>query len=290
MKRLAVIILAVVVFTAVSALSQSQEVHNYLHKLAQGKVDEVKKALPDLLIDYPDDPGVILLHAAVIVDGSKALERYKKIVTQYPASEWADDAYWRIVQYYAIIGDTTNARKELEVYRSKCPKSEFLIAATEAVKASVAYVRSTSAEKKAALKKESQSKVTDTKENKKNKIQQKKNGKDAQVKKETPAAESKAAPEEATEKTVRKDDGIGPKTDKNKYGLQIGVYGSEETARSQVELYRKQRLIANIYPKKVGDADMFAVVIGDYAGKESAEKARELVQTQCKCVPILYEK
>ena len=51
--------------TSPLALGQASIVRNRLQSLAMGKLDEVKRDLPDLLAEFPDDPGVQFLHASV---------------------------------------------------------------------------------------------------------------------------------------------------------------------------------------------------------------------------------
>ena len=50
------------------------------------------------------------------------------------------------------------------------------------------------------------------------------------------------------------------------------------------------RMLADIKQKKLGNETMYAVVIGDYSSKASAENAKIIVQQQCKCIPIIFEK
>ncbi|MFN3305875.1 MAG: tetratricopeptide repeat protein, partial [Candidatus Kapaibacteriota bacterium] len=88
---------------------QSEKIKDYLRMIDEGKVTEVKLALPDLLAEYPNDPGVQFLHASVLEDASKAIEIYEKIIRTYPKSEYADECYWRIIQFYALKGEIERA-------------------------------------------------------------------------------------------------------------------------------------------------------------------------------------
>ena len=42
--------------------------------------------------------------------------------------------------------------------------------------------------------------------------------------------------------------------------------------------------------KNVGNEKVFAVIIGEYPNRESAERAKEIVQRQCECEPFVVEK
>ena len=252
------IILIVFVLTFVNlnfGYSQSDKVVSYLRLVALGKADEVKKSLPDLMAEYPDDPGVMLLHAVVIEDAFKAIEIYEKIVNNYPESQWADDAYWRIVQFHAVLGDTTKALKELNIYRKRYPTSEFLIAATDVVRSACIVGRKHS--------------TTKTPDNKKSiELSEKE-------KKETPS------------KSIAKD---LEDNSKATYGLQVGIYSTEEAAKAEMKRFHQQRLRTTILPKVIDGIKMYAVIIGNYSTKEAAEEAKIIVAGQCNCTPLIFKK
>jgi hypothetical protein len=130
-------------FSAIPSFSQASIVRNRLQLVAMGRLDEVRRELPDLLAEYPEDPGIQFLHAVVLEDATRALPIYQRIVKEKPDCEWADDAQWRIVQYYALRRDTMRARNELTSYRKSFPQSEFLLSASDLVRAAVGSGRST---------------------------------------------------------------------------------------------------------------------------------------------------
>lgn len=267
------IVIALITFTLNGLFGQTEEVRNSLNLIAQGKIDEVKIHLPDLLAEYPNDPGVQLLHGIVIEDGFKAVQKFMDIIVNYPKSEWADDAYWRIVQFYAIIGDTSQAKMYLADYRKNFPTSEFLVAATDAVKAALFIARS---DKKS--KNFTDVKIDLSQENK-------------EITEEGNEQIIDENNEEATEEEIIDlEDENETKEVKIKYGLQVGVYSTYEAAKNEVERFKKMRMLAEIKQKKIGNETMYAVVIGDYSSKESAENAKIIVQQQCKCIPIIFEK
>jgi hypothetical protein len=113
----------------------------YLTMIADGRLQDVKAKLPDLMVERPNDPGVQLLLGVVIDDAFKALDIYKRITDNHPESEWADDAYWRIVQFYAVMGDTTKAKGELNNFRRRYPTSGYLVPAIDVVRSSIAMTR-----------------------------------------------------------------------------------------------------------------------------------------------------
>jgi len=272
MKKNFVVIFLLFFAATFLVFSQGDQVKKYMKMVAQGKISDVKLALPDLLAEYPDDPGVLLLHASVVDDANKAIDIYEKIVKKHPESEYADDAYWRIIQYYAIKGDLDRANLELEAYRKKFPTSEFLTPAADVVRTATALSKGGSRNHPVvAEKKKEKEEIAPKKEKKMENL---------------PKHYEK---EKVKEKSIEK-----PRDDEKDYkgtwGLQVGVYSTKEAAANEVERFRSMRLRSEIIQKKVDGASMHAVVIGDYSTKESAEAAKNIVQQQCSCSPMVFKK
>ena len=66
MQRLTLFVILAI--ATIGASAQGVGVKNYIQQVAAGWTSDAKKALPDLLIDAPDDPAVMFLHAALIDD------------------------------------------------------------------------------------------------------------------------------------------------------------------------------------------------------------------------------
>lgn len=131
-------VIAIGLLTAAFPLwSQHASIRAKILAVAEGRVEEIRRQIPALLNEYPNDPGVLFLSAIVENDGPKALQLYQRIVREFPTSEWADDSQWRIVQYYALLRDTAAARAALAEYQQRYPLSEFLIHAQNLVQATV---------------------------------------------------------------------------------------------------------------------------------------------------------
>ena len=394
-----------------TSFSQDAIVNDYLTLVARGKVQDVKSKLPDLMVEYPNNAGVKLLLAVVLEDASKSVDIYKEIVKNYPDNIWADDAYWRLIQYYAITGDITNAKEELENFRNNYPTSPFLVNSGETVRFAESIIKSNaklnakteskSETKKADAGEYSELKVTPktevevktepklvnkldkfkpktpsleevTKEEEKKTIDAKRpnlhlsantdktnkeshndddghhsegvqeldehndemvtlKGEVSNDKTEEMSLEDeikirqniskslandkliseKAASEKAvTEKEVSEKNPLvetastttltkieGTPIDKNEeevktktYGLQVSIYASQETAELEMKKYLKQRMRTEVKKKIVDGNKMYAVVIGNYSSRESAEGARGIVEQQCNCSPIIFEK
>ena len=239
--------------------AQEKVITEYLQLYSQGKMAEVRTALPDLLVEYPNDPGVKLLLAVVLEDAEKAVEIYKEIVQKYPESEWSDDAYWRLIQYYAVKGDVDKAEYELINFRKRYPTSEFLSASTDVVRTARSIVNARLKQVEQNLKNDEATMQTKTET------------------KEKIAKEEPKPKEEFTNKSTN-------------YSLQVGIYSTKEAAEVEKEKFLKKRLRTSIEEKTINGVKKYAVVIGNYSSMESAEAAKKIIQQQCECEPIIYQK
>lgn len=117
------------------AYSQSDiPISKYLNEVASGNSDKVRMILPDLMVEYPNDPGVKFLTAAVLSDAMKALDIYTDIVNNSPQSNWADDALYRVIQFNVVLNDENAATQNLELLRKRYPTSEFIVPSADLVK------------------------------------------------------------------------------------------------------------------------------------------------------------
>lgn len=440
----AVVVYLTLLFTCSNvAHSQDAIVNDYLTMVARGKVQEVKAKLPDLMVEYPDSPAVKLLLAVVLEDATKSVEIYKDIVKKYPDNIWADDAYWRLIQYYAIVGDINKAKSELAIFRENYPTSPFLVTSGETVRLAESVISSRNSknmsnsnnvvnpnsannsseiteikvykEPKTSETKAPEIKTSEPKEenhseanhstaktetsDKKltNKLEKQKtplptleelsneteeneakNNEIAELReehseemeaevnlehKENPMLHSEVNTHKTNEHSepVKNSDKITNKNSKSKneemsledemkmrqsvskslankkleseiksdnitkdaksnsennsnknilneeenvtslmkteeelksktYGLQVAVYNSKDAAELEMQKYIKQRMRTEVKTKSVDGNKLYAVVIGNYSSKESAEGARTIVEKQCNCEPMIFEK
>lgn len=384
MNRL-VILLALMATYSAFAQSNDQEISELLNQVARGQTQSVKAQIPNLVAANPNDPGVKLILAVVIDDAFKAVEIYNEIVIEHPTSSWADDAYWRIVQFYSILGDTTKARIELDNFRQKYPTSEYIIPASDVVRSAVGLAKidkkrvielgnvfnnkitkEATHQNKEKLKKMVEEKQTttdlltnntDTDENADEKENQ-----ETQTPMQTEKTDDKKIADNPGVPTEQKPEGTtidnlqsnpNPETDKkiedvkknemqetekplsaqeildkqiaqnqkeveafkkkkkeeyeqkkidelNKieeeedskmfFGLQVGLFNTREAAEAEMKKFLQQRMRTEVKTKMIDGEEKYAVVIGNYTSRASAESAKYYVNQQCNCNPIILEK
>jgi cell division septation protein DedD len=135
MKR-ALLILVVAGFTVVplSAQTADEDIRAAIRKIDNGQFEEVRKELPDLAAKYQNNAGIMYLQGRLASDGIEAVKFYQSVVDNFPRSEWADDALYRIYQYYYSLGLYRTAELKMQQLRKEYPDSPYLNGDTGDVK------------------------------------------------------------------------------------------------------------------------------------------------------------
>ena len=260
--------------TSPLALGQASIVRNRLQSLAMGKLDEVKRDLPDLLAEFPDDPGVQFLHASVLEDMSKSLPMYQRIVKEQPDCEWSDDAQWRIVHYYAMKRDTAKAREEMQNFRTAYPKSELLLTTYDLLRATVGGAGRPS---KQTIKQE-------------NRTEQKTEEKKI-IKKDSISKNSNSTKIDSS--LITRGNITNPKNNRTEtlFTLQVGVFKTKAAAEQEFDDYKAKRMKVNLTDRKMPDGSLrYVVTIGEYSSRKNAEAGVALVKDVCNCTPLIIQK
>ncbi len=116
-------------------LSQShdKEMRDAIEKVDKGQSEEVRKILPDLVAKYQNEPGMLYLQGRLATDGIEAVKFYQGIVDNFSKSEWADDALYRIHQYYYSLGLYRTADLKMQQLKKEYPNSPYVTAKPEPI-------------------------------------------------------------------------------------------------------------------------------------------------------------
>jgi len=109
-----------------SVKAQEVDIVDYLKKIEQGNVEEVRSQLPELKKKYPKSSNVLYLEGLLTENGQDAVAIYQNIVDKYPKSNYADAALFRIYSYYFSLGLYNTADKNLTKLRKDYPDSPYL--------------------------------------------------------------------------------------------------------------------------------------------------------------------
>ena len=113
-------------FTSYVFAQTDVNINKMLENISNGKTEAVNQELISLQKKYPNNPGLMYVKAYMATDGSEAVKLYNEIVQKYPSSEWADDALYRVYQYYTITDNTKLANEKLNLLKTKYPNSSFI--------------------------------------------------------------------------------------------------------------------------------------------------------------------
>jgi hypothetical protein len=126
MRIPAVLLLATMVAAGLMAQTGTEpDIQRRLELIEKGQGDAVKAELPALMTTYQNHPGVMYLQAVLTSDGSEASKMFQNIVDNFPRSEWADDALYRLYQYYYSIGLYKTADQKLTQLKTQYPFSAY---------------------------------------------------------------------------------------------------------------------------------------------------------------------
>jgi cell division septation protein DedD len=108
------------------AQTTGPDIKKYVEAVSQGNADEVRNELPDLVTKYPNHPGVMYLQGLVTREGSEAIRTYQSLVDNFPESEWADDALYKVYQFYYALGLYRTAEIKMKQLVEKYPASPYV--------------------------------------------------------------------------------------------------------------------------------------------------------------------
>ncbi len=121
-----VIVLSLVLTTAGRSQTVDAEVRDAIAKVDNGQSEAVRQVLPELVAKYQNNPGIMYLQGRLATDGIEAVKFYQSVVDNFPKSEWADDALYRIYQYYYSLGIYRMAQHKMDQLRRDYPNSPYV--------------------------------------------------------------------------------------------------------------------------------------------------------------------
>ena len=231
---------------AVTGLPHAQDVgpdiDKYLSRVERGEADKVRAELPALLAKYPNAPGVLYLQGVLTTDGTEAVRIYQSIVDNVPKSEWADDALYKVYQFYYAIGLYRTAEIKLNQLKADYPRSKYLTRGTQMITPGLAE------EKEAG---------------------------------ELPQPERpKATREDSLQARVGNSPGDDrdlslssvPAGTRGQYALQIGAYSQQVNAEKQKLFFEDLGYSVEVINQVRANRSLFVVLVGEYKTADEAKR------------------
>ena len=79
-------------------------VDKYIDEVMSGQISQAMENLPNYLLEYPNDPGVLYLSALLETNGVLAKEKFSQIYKNHQSSEYADKSVIKVSEYYYTAG------------------------------------------------------------------------------------------------------------------------------------------------------------------------------------------
>lgn len=106
-----------------AAQVSEQEVRRRLDQIHAGQLERVRSEVSGWMKQSPNDPAVLYLDAYVTENGDQAVKKYQAIVDKFPQSDWADDALYKVYQYYYAVGLYKTADAKMNQLNQQYPHS-----------------------------------------------------------------------------------------------------------------------------------------------------------------------
>jgi hypothetical protein len=119
-------LISMLFLNTINIVAQGIEISEYLKKIENGKIEEVREKLPELKSKYPDDPSVLFLDGILTENGKIALKLFSTVVNSYPESKYADAAAYRIYSYYYATDQLNDADTWLNRLKKDYPSSPYV--------------------------------------------------------------------------------------------------------------------------------------------------------------------
>ncbi len=104
--------------------------------LEEGKIEELESALPNLIAQYPDEPFVLYLQAAINSGGDEAITQLRTILKDHPNTLAAELALMKIGEYLYSKGLYSQASEQLKLIPLHYPESKQIERAVSLLKKS----------------------------------------------------------------------------------------------------------------------------------------------------------
>jgi len=138
----------VYLFFIVSIISAQVDIVPTLKHIETGEIGEAQSDFKRLGSRYPKDANVKFLDAVLTENGDKALQKYSIVYTNYPESQFADAALYRVFSYYYSLGIYNKAEKHLTQLKENYPNSPYIKAANRTLPSEDFFIQTGTEQKK----------------------------------------------------------------------------------------------------------------------------------------------
>lgn len=120
------LLMASVLSLPVFAQQAGPDISQHISAIEAGQAERVREEIPSLLARYPNNPAILYLQGLATEDGAEAVRIFQSVFDNFPKSEWADDALYRVYQFYYAIGLYRTAEIKLNQLKEVYPTSKYV--------------------------------------------------------------------------------------------------------------------------------------------------------------------
>ncbi|HCV44110.1 MAG TPA: hypothetical protein DGH68_11550 [Bacteroidetes bacterium] len=241
MRAHLLLFLATILARFVSAQDEPPDIRAYLARVEMGETEVLQGELPSLLSRYPNNPGVLYLQGILTADGTEAVRIYQSIVDNFPKSEWADDALYKVYQFYFAIGLYRTAEIKLNQLKAGYPESKYLAGTNQADMKNMPDEKDSS-----GLPKPTQEKIV-----------------------QNPPL--KAPTEKPTLPETEPSQPAAEEMNRGQYTLQVGAFSQQVNAEKQKLFFEDLGYSVEVINRVRDSRSLFVVLVGDYRTPEEAK-------------------
>ena len=257
MSRMLVLVSVVLVSIEVHAGAQQTgpDVQKYLSMIESGQGEQAKAEIPTLLTKYPNNAGVLYLQGLLTRDGTEAVRIYQSIVDNFPNSEWAPHALYKIYQFYSAIGLYRTAELKMNQLKKDYPTSKYVTQSGEVETKQLAEEKTEPVvppPDTPAVRRQAGASVT-------------------------AEGENSAGPAAKPEVELTR-----PPESRGQFALQVGAFSSLVNAEKQKAFFEKLKFAVEVISKVRDSKSLYTVMIGNYKTYEQAKAKQAELKKQYK--------
>jgi tetratricopeptide (TPR) repeat protein len=127
LKKMQIHIHLIIVLLFCSSVSFAQvDIVSTLQHIENNEFEEAKNDFKRFNDRYPKDANVQFLAAVLTENGDEALNKYTLVFTNFPNSQFADAALYRVFSYYYSLGIYSKAEQFLTKLKKDYPNSPYI--------------------------------------------------------------------------------------------------------------------------------------------------------------------
>ncbi|MHC1738540.1 MAG: SPOR domain-containing protein [Ignavibacteriaceae bacterium] len=124
--KITLILSLLLLFLSSGIFPQEKNISSYLKKIEDGERDAVKTETAQLIKSNPTDPSLIFLSAVLMDDADDAVKKFTLVYQNYPKSNYAHAAVYRLYLYFYAVGSYMKAQGFANKLRTDYPNSSYV--------------------------------------------------------------------------------------------------------------------------------------------------------------------